>query len=275
MGTVKTNVGHTECASFLVGLLKAMIMIENDILLPNRFTHNLYPKINFEKYNLMVQTKVESFDFNYKYILINSFGFGGSNGCCLISKYNQINNVEKREDFNIDLDYNLKLIRSQTKKGLEQRYQQISDYSPYAINTSYQPYFYHSFSINNQELEKPINTDLETQRMMFIFSGQGPQHPEMGKEFYHKFAKFKEVIDVADTIYENLSGVSLRNDLGLFTQGKENPRSMDVYKIEYTLPAIVMFQLALFELWKYFGVTPDVSVGHSFGEILAIYAAGQ
>ena len=71
-----------------------MIMIENDILLPNRFTPNLNPKINFEQYNLKVQTKVESFDFNNKYILINSFGLG-SNGCCLISKYNQINNVEK------------------------------------------------------------------------------------------------------------------------------------------------------------------------------------
>ena len=64
VGAVKTNLGHAECASFMVSFLKAIIMIENNLLIPNQRTPTLNSKIRFQELNLKVQTEVEEFNLN-------------------------------------------------------------------------------------------------------------------------------------------------------------------------------------------------------------------
>ena len=53
--------------------------------------------------------------------------------------------------------------------------------------------------------------------------------------------------------------------IGFICRGKKL-RSKEVYKRIY-LPAIVIFQLAMYQLTKSLGVKPDVVMGHSFGEL--------
>ena len=115
IGTIKGNIGHTECASFLASLIKVVLMLKNNVLYPNLNYKNPNKKILFDHYNLEVCHKFEHFDFTDKFILINSFGFGGSNFCCLLEPGKDYRPVYA----SIKKPFSIKLYRSQTIESLE------------------------------------------------------------------------------------------------------------------------------------------------------------
>jgi len=63
------------------------------------------------------------------------------------------------------------------------------------------------------------------------------------------------------------------HDLKLFQENEICPEE-EVQKIQNTLPALLFAQLAIYETWISLGLKPDVVIGHSFGELTSIYAAG-
>ena len=81
IGSAKTNVGHTEPASGLVGLLKAMLALERDLLPPSLHFDTPNPNIAFDELNLAVAAKALPLPRNGapRFAGINSFGFGGTN----------------------------------------------------------------------------------------------------------------------------------------------------------------------------------------------------
>jgi len=91
IGSVKTNVGHLETASFMAGLIKCLLMLHHRTLVPNLYYDPAKPNkaINFDDYHLTVQTAVESFQSPGAILTISSFGFGGSNGCALIEGFDK------------------------------------------------------------------------------------------------------------------------------------------------------------------------------------------
>lgn len=54
IGSIKTNVGHLEGASGVAGLIKAVLMLENRMILPSRNFQTPNPRIPLEKWNLKV-----------------------------------------------------------------------------------------------------------------------------------------------------------------------------------------------------------------------------
>ncbi|KPM43172.1 Lovastatin diketide synthase LovF [Neonectria ditissima] len=80
VGSVKTNVGHLEGASGLVGILKAILILENGIIPPNALFEKLNPAIDAEL--LRVEVPSQSIPWPSKglrRVSVNGFGFGGSN----------------------------------------------------------------------------------------------------------------------------------------------------------------------------------------------------
>ena len=108
--------------------------------------------------------------------------------------------------------------------------------------------------------------------LVWCFSGQGPQHPEMGRTLYALYPAFRAAIDDMDATYCAVSGESLLHDVGLF--GPARGAADAVYSLRYALPALVLLQVALCDLWRSWGLQPDAVFGHSFGEMAAAYAAG-
>lgn len=80
IGSVKTNVGHSEAASGVTGLVKAVLMLENKVILPSRNFKNVNKRIPLEEWKLKVATELEPWDVEGpRRLSINSFGYGGSN----------------------------------------------------------------------------------------------------------------------------------------------------------------------------------------------------
>nr|AAR85531.1 polyketide synthase [Didymella maydis] len=80
IGSVKTNIGHLEAASGLAGVLKCILMLENEIILPNRNFKHANLNIPLEEWKLRVPTTVEPWNsMTTRRASVNSFGYGGTN----------------------------------------------------------------------------------------------------------------------------------------------------------------------------------------------------
>lgn len=95
-----------------------------------------------------------------------------------------------------------------------------------------------------------------------IFPGQGAQYVGMAKDFYDSFEDSKQVFDIADDVLDiDLKKICF----------EENE---DINKTEYTQPAMVAAEVAIYEHLKNMGVTADVFAGLSLGEYSALTACG-
>jgi acyl transferase domain-containing protein len=77
-----------------------------------------------------------------------------------------------------------------------------------------------------------------------------------------------------DDVFRRKTNKSMIDDYGLFASVPSAFPFTDVWPISLTLPAIAMFQIALFDLLVSLGIVPDTILGHSAGETAVLYASG-
>ncbi|KAH0395102.1 ketoacyl-synt-domain-containing protein, partial [Aureobasidium melanogenum] len=85
LGSIKTNIGHTEGASGLASIIKAVLSIENDMIPATVGVKRLNPAIDFKGGCLeVVRATMPWPEKLCKRVSINSFGYGGSNAHCIV-----------------------------------------------------------------------------------------------------------------------------------------------------------------------------------------------
>lgn len=78
IGSVKSNIGHTEAAAGVAGVIKTALSLKHGILPPSLHFTDPNPDIPFEELGLRVVTEPENLPRPI-YAGVNSFGFGGAN----------------------------------------------------------------------------------------------------------------------------------------------------------------------------------------------------
>ena len=101
--------------------------------------------------------------------------------------------------------------------------------------------------------------------LVFVFAGQGPQWPSMGRELLSQERVFRETFERCDELLQPHLGESLLRAL-------DRESALDHTAVAQ--PALFALEVSLGALWRSLGVVPDAVIGHSVGEIAAAWAAG-
>ena len=290
ISSVKSNVGHMEAAAFHCGLLKVLLMIQRRTFAPTSKTFLVpNPEIDFDSCPMQVQTVSEPFPERPVAVGINSFGFGGANGHCVVSEYHpaqpRIWSVPQDKNSGVMIP-----LSARTQSALILSAQQLqetlseSDIDLYTIAGNLSRRRTHfatrtSFAVRNRkhliemlgsfvEDPAPVATPEEGEkRVAMVFSGQGTQWAGCGRELYAADSVFRRVIDAIEEIWLEHAEESLRE--ACFSASQE-----ELNEVRLAQPVIFMIQCALVEMLKTWGVYPDCVLGHSSGEVAAAYASG-
>lgn len=105
----------------------------------------------------------------------------------------------------------------------------------------------------------------------FVFTGQGAQWPQMGKELLQFFPWTRDILKELDQVLQTVPSPPKWSLVEELTQS----RSADhVRQPEFSQPLVTAIQLCIMAVLESWGIKPSSVVGHSSGEIAAAYAAG-
>ncbi|MDC0667762.1 type I polyketide synthase [Nannocystis radixulma] len=109
----------------------------------------------------------------------------------------------------------------------------------------------------------------EAPRVVFLFSGQGAQHPGMGRALMAELPVFQDtLLRCAELLRPHLP----RPLLGVLHPDDGDADLLD--DTAWTQPALFAFEYALACQWRAWGVEPAAVFGHSLGEYVAATVAG-
>jgi acyl transferase domain-containing protein len=105
--------------------------------------------------------------------------------------------------------------------------------------------------------------------IVFMFSGQGSQYYQMGKELYENHPRFKLWMDHCNSIVHPLINASLIDILY-----RHHNKSDPFDRVLYTNPAIICIEYSLARMLMEQGIRPDYLLGYSLGEMTAAIVSG-
>ena len=298
LGSVKPNIGHSNIAAGMAGLIKVILSLQH---------RQLPPTINFSTPNPAMQLESSPFFINDRlteWIVpdatprragITCLGIGGTN-CHMVLEEWPKQSVEAAETVSLDTDVpvdHLLTLSAKTPYSLEQSRLKLIDYLQLhsAVNLKDVAYtllvgretFAHRLAISSHDVPsaivqlrqivgKPdhIHTTPENKgAMVFMFSGQGSQYLRMGWGLYRAFPAFRRYMKTCREIFEPW----IQEDLcGLLYAETEDPeRFSRAYILQ---PALFAVEYAMARMLMDWGIQPSAVIGHSLGEYVAACIAG-
>ncbi len=292
IGSIKTNIGHTEPASGLAGLLKAMLALEHDEAPRSLHFDNPNPNIDFAGLNLAVTGEPTPLPRAgaRRFAGVSSFGFGGTSAHVVISdppgERKSARSVPRLLMLSAQTEAALRALAEEYARRLEGAGDSESRKIVAATG--------HRRERMRERLVLPADdprglaqrlsrfaqsgqADAISARggaiegdgsIVFVFSGNGSQWSGMGRAAYRSNAAFRNALAEIDSYFERLSGWSL-------TQELESPElTSDLTHTHIAQPMIFAIQAASVRALAEIGIRPSMTMGHSVGEVAAAEAAG-
>jgi acyl transferase domain-containing protein len=308
LGSIKTNIGHTEAAAGVAGLIKASLVLQHGLVPPHLHFRSQNPKIDLAALNLSIPLTVTALPPNPAgaFAAVNSFGFGGTNAHAILASAPAraappapagAGDTHARALWSIplsarhpdalralggafaralDADGSLAAaaLRDVSWNAATRREHHAHRACVSATSRHELIAALHALSAGDEHAQVSSNLkqgpiSLQGQhRPVFVFSGMGPQWWGMGQELFRNEPVFLAMVVRCAALFDALAGGSILEQM-LAVEDVSRMADTDIAQ-----PANFILQVALAELLSAWGVRPAAIIGHSAGEPAAAYVAG-
>lgn len=294
ISSVKSNIGHLEAASGVASLIKAICILNKKEIAPHIGMKKLNTKIDLNKLMLRIPLQSEEWPDNGKegIIGINSFGFGGTNAHVILKEFNNelLDNghvvykeiprvltisAKSKDSLNLLIEKYISFLQK-TDESLD-NICHSAIFNREKMQKTVAVFGYDKERIMNTLLELKsdgyaqsgfIGEELKDKRLVYVFTGMGPQWFAMGRQLYNENKVFQNMINECSNEFSKYLEWSFIEE---FLSDEKYSHIADT---EYAQPLIFALQVSLCKMWESMGVTPDAIIGHSVGEVAAFYIAG-
>jgi len=302
IGSVKTNIGHAETAAGIAGFIKCVMALHHEQIPPHLHFDSPNPFVSWNElpFEVPVETTPWPRGNRARVAGVSSFGFSGTNCHVVLEEAPPVVDAAAARPPVGDRSLHVLALSGKSRAAVQDmaaRYRDHARAEPakladladlcFSANTG-RAHFHHRAAIvcrargelaelieqlgKLAEGETPPGAFTGTAgatppRVAFLFSGQGSQYAGMARTLYETQAVFRRAIDRCDALLRSLGSVPLTSILWGEHQGQIN-------ETRYTQPALFAVEHALVELWRSWGITPQVVIGHSVGEYVAAATAG-
>jgi acyl transferase domain-containing protein/acyl carrier protein len=296
VGSVKTNIGHTEGAAGLAGIIKVALSLKHGLIPGNLHFHTPSPRIPWADLPLRVPTSLQPWPHpdQPRIAGVSSFGIAGTNAHVVLAE------APPREEIAATAAMphllTLSAHSADALKDLAHAYGQLladaSDDELALRDIAYSASVRRSHHDHRLALVADSVADAQTgitaflaggikpglvagrvaphrtPRLAMVFPGQGAQWLGMGRELLQHEPVFRSAIEECDQAIKPYVDWSLLEQLNADEAGSR------LTEIDVIQPSIWAIQVSLAALWRSWGIDPDAVVGHSMGEVAAAYVAG-
>ncbi|MFG2504778.1 amino acid adenylation domain-containing protein [Streptomyces rubiginosohelvolus] len=302
VGSVKTNIGHTESAAGIAGLIKTVLSIGHRTIPPHINLENLNPAIDPATLPYEIPTRPTPWPAHEGPARagVNSFGFGGTNAHVVLEeappplppdlgiaaassgrRWSILPLSARRPDAlaemaagiraelagdngpAVDLD-DLGHTLAHRRQHLPERLAVVHT-SRASLDEALAA---HERGEPHPRVVHGRARDAADRGLVWVFTGMGPQWWGMGRQLLEEEPVFRDAVTACDRALREFADWSLVEEL---TAEESVSRMTETWLAQ---PANFAVQVGLAALWRSHGVRPDAVVGHSTGEIAAFHAAG-
>uniref|UniRef100_A0A0B7KGY7 Uncharacterized protein n=1 Tax=Bionectria ochroleuca TaxID=29856 RepID=A0A0B7KGY7_BIOOC len=284
IGSIKPNLGHAEGASGLNSVLKAVLALENRTIPPNIKFSSPNPNIPWESAKLQLPLDPTPWPRDRaERVSVNSFGIGGTNAHVILESAAH-HSIETEEDdgpetpqlllYSANSPDSLEGVVKSHTEYLNKYSERIGDLA-YTLAQRREHLPYRSFAVSSKEQPGTVSAGTKnTQRpaLVFVFTGQGAQWPQMGRDLLRNNPVFKATIKLLDETLKGLGAAS--PNWTIEAELRKPNKTSRLGEAELSQPLCTAIQVALVDALEAVGIKAEAVVGHSSGEIAGAYASG-
>ena len=288
VGSVKSNIGHLESAAGMASLIKSILCLKHRAIPATLHYTSPNPELHLDRGPFVVRSEHGPWEWDgIRRAGVSAFGVGGTNAHVVLEEAPAVPPTV------VQSGPQVLLMSARTTEALQQsRAELAAELSrpdtvnlvdvAYTLEHRRTEHIRMAAVVSDQEnaakvlaaeehdnvfIGESVANKGNSDRVVFLFPGQGAQHIGMARDLYESEPAFAEHFDQCAAGFGEELGIDLRAEIFDGTA-----RNLD--RTDRTQPALFTVQYALAKLLETYGIRPEAMAGHSIGEYAAATIAG-